>query len=68
MAIRIRDNNASVAGLARVRGIGRCNRLEIAMRAMRIFKILAVLLIGLFLSMPHTALAQRLDEANDLNR
>ena len=44
-----------------------CNRLEIGMPAVKTVKIIAALLIGFFLSVPHAALAQGLFEASDLN-
>ena len=43
------------------------NRLEIGMPAVKTVKIIAALLIGFFLSVPHAALAQGLFEASDLN-
>ena len=46
-----------------------CNRLAIAMSAMRKVKIIAVVLVGFFfLSVPPAALAQGLDEATALNQ
>jgi Tetratricopeptide repeat len=45
-----------------------CNRLEIGTPAVKTVKIIATLLIGFFLSVPHAALAQGLFEASDLNK
>ena len=43
------------------------NRLEIGMPAMETVKIIAALLIGLFLSVPHAALAQEPDAAGNVD-
>ena len=43
------------------------NRLATAMSAMRKVKIIAVVLVGFFLSVPHAAMAHTLDEARELN-
>jgi hypothetical protein len=42
--------------------------LEITLPAARIVKTIAALLIGIFLSVPHGALAQSSDEASELNK
>jgi hypothetical protein len=45
----------------------KCNRLGMAVLAVKSVKVIAAVLVGFFLLMPHGALAQEPDEAASLN-
>ena len=64
-----RDDGCSVDDMAVCRRLSdKRNGSEFGMPAVKTVKIIAALLVGFFLSVPHAALAQGLFEANDLNQ